>query len=171
LTADKGSKLSLTSTSAQACCARVNSANVENNNEVLPDDGGPHISVSAPHGNPPASASTEAIPVETIAGTTRSGNSDAGTIREARFPRLLRIARKRSAGASASIERGAEKEVARDDTGHLRTGNYVARGARSEAANEVRRRFSEPVRFSLFIRLRDGILRLRRWVVKTRKKP
>jgi hypothetical protein len=91
----------------------VSPASAENSNEVLPEEGGPKISVSAPHGNPPASASTEAIPVETVGGATRSRSSEAGT--RANLSKLLRIALSRSVEYSALEETGIYKDM--DDMG------------------------------------------------------
>jgi hypothetical protein len=89
---------------------------------VRPEEGAPEISVNVPFGKPPASASTERIPVETVSGVMRSGNSEAGIIRPAKLPRLLRMERSRSAGESATIETGTEKATGSVKE-HLKGGN------------------------------------------------
>jgi hypothetical protein len=134
---------------------------VASSNEVLPDEGCPHISVNAPQGKPLVSSSTGAIPVLTVGGAARSGNSEAGTMRQARFPRLSHNERARWRGDSKDGDTAAETAT-EDGTGTpLDDGMVPARGARPEAAgmrSAVENSSQEPVRFSLFIRLADGIL-------------
>jgi hypothetical protein len=76
--AECGSKLSPTSTIAQISRRWVASAKAANRMLLRPDDAAPHISVSAPRGRPPVSASTGAIPKETVGATAR-WRRDAGT--------------------------------------------------------------------------------------------
>src|SRR5262245_26926971 len=50
------------------------SIRMETITDVRPEDGGPEISVMAPRGSPPVSASRGAIPVGTLSQTRRSGS-------------------------------------------------------------------------------------------------
>ena len=73
--AEAGSKLSLASTSAHTSCRRVAPASAASITPVRPDEAGPAISLSAPRGRPPVSASSAATPVETVSGAARSRSS------------------------------------------------------------------------------------------------
>jgi hypothetical protein len=45
---------------------------------VRPEEAGPQISVKQPRGRPPVRASTAAMPLDTISGTGRTANREAG---------------------------------------------------------------------------------------------
>src|ERR1022692_325680 len=70
-TAEAGSKLSLASTSAHTSRQPVACASAASITPVRPEEAGPVISLSAPRGRPPVSASSAANPVETVSGAAR----------------------------------------------------------------------------------------------------
>src|ERR1035437_3844464 len=69
--AEAGSKLSLASTSAHTSRRPVACASAASITPVRPEETGPAISLSAPRGRPPVSASSAANPVETVSGAAR----------------------------------------------------------------------------------------------------
>ncbi len=76
--ADAGSKLSLASTKAQASWHCVAPASAASITPVRPEEAGPTISLNAPRGSPPVSASSAKTPVGTNSGVdfSRSNNVD-----------------------------------------------------------------------------------------------
>ena len=77
--ADSGCKLSPASTRAQISWRRVASARAVSMKLVRPEDARPKISVRAPRGKPPVSASMEEMPLDTIAGAGRTSSREPGT--------------------------------------------------------------------------------------------
>ncbi len=79
--ADAGSKLSPASTSAHTSWRCVAAARAEIIMPVRPEETGPVISLSAPRGRPPVSASSSAMPMGTVCGAMRSRSNSVGTSR------------------------------------------------------------------------------------------
>src|SRR5262249_10474008 len=74
--------------------------------EVRPEEGGPKISVMAPRGNPPVSASREAIPVGTLPKTRRSRSVKGDEIRSpSADSNRARTERKRDSAQPSVAER------------------------------------------------------------------
>src|SRR5580698_5187334 len=70
--AEAGSKLSLASTSARTSSRCLAWASAASMTPVRPDEVDPEISLSAPRGSPPVSASRAGTPVEMLIGVSRS---------------------------------------------------------------------------------------------------
>ena len=68
----RGSNESRASINAHTSSCAVLEAKAESSTVVRPEQGGPQISVSAPRGKPPASASISGIPVRTVSTLLRS---------------------------------------------------------------------------------------------------
>src|ERR1700693_5932721 len=87
--AERGSKASHPSISAQASAWVVLAAKTESSKVVFPEQAGPKISVNAPRGKPPANESISAIPVETVSTAWRSRYENGAATRSARASSTL----------------------------------------------------------------------------------